>query len=296
MLRAYLADCLDKSTTNPTLSEWGCYADVVEINHRVRVAQQCLRPPDDLRIDVAGWLWAYSGEKQDVLGIGKQLTDPRRWKALSPGRLKQPRQRRGVQPLHLAIESRNGFSVRFGCPRDHNFHGRALARLPPHHSFATELSQTAQRVERLEATTLGRHREFVARSPPLFCAPLVLRPPFSAPACGWPLVGPTGRASRSSWRSLWQTANFLCVRRTHRRLAATHRKALPSVQISDCRARKLKLDREGAERAHRIGYSAGLRAPPRYIEISLPKDHVRTHHTKEQSEPLGVGARNRQPG
>src|SRR5262245_23808274 len=181
MLRAYLADCLDKSTTNPTLSEWGCYADVVEINHRVRVAQQCLRPPDDLRIDVAGWLWAYSGEKQDVLGIGKQLTDPRRWKALSSGRLKQPRQRRGVQPLHLAIESRNGFSVRFGCPRDHNFHGRALARLPPITPSPPSLAKLLGASRDMRRPRLGDIASSLRARPPcsahpLFCACVWLAP------------------------------------------------------------------------------------------------------------------------
>jgi hypothetical protein len=90
MPRAYLADCLDKGTTNPELPECGRYAEVVKVDHRVRVAQRCLRPPDDLRIDIAGWLRADPREKQNVFGLGKQLTDSRWGKALRSGRLNNP--------------------------------------------------------------------------------------------------------------------------------------------------------------------------------------------------------------
>jgi hypothetical protein len=198
MPRTYLADRLDKGTTNPELPECGRYADVVKVDHRVRVAQRCLRPPDDLRIDIAGWLRADPREKQNVFGLGKQLTDSRWRKALRSGRLKQPRQRRGVHALHLAIESRDGFSVRFSCWRDHNFHGHELARLSLPILSWHELSQAAVLVEEMS---------FYARS--------------------------------------WEQSEATAI----------------GTQFSDCRARKLRLDREGVPSgACRMRYSASLRA------------------------------------
>jgi hypothetical protein len=54
--RADLADRLKKGSTNPALSACRGHAVVVKVDHRVRVAQRCLRPPDDLRVDIACWL------------------------------------------------------------------------------------------------------------------------------------------------------------------------------------------------------------------------------------------------
>src|SRR5262245_51657701 len=129
MARTYLADCLDKGTTNPAPSECGRYADVVKIDHRIRVAQRCLRSLDDLRIDIARWRGAYTGEKQNVFGLSNQFTDVRYRKGVRSLRLEQPRQRRRVYALHLAIESRDGVRVRVGGRANYNFHGHQRTAL-----------------------------------------------------------------------------------------------------------------------------------------------------------------------
>src|SRR5262245_44696706 len=152
MLRADPAHCLDEGTTNPALSARRRYADVVKVDHRVRVAQRCLWPPDDLRIDITGWLGAEPGEKHNVFGLGKQLADSRWRKALRPGKLEQPWQPRGVHALHLAIESRDGFGIYFSCRRDHNFHGHDRLNLC-RPKLADELSHTAVLVENICART-----------------------------------------------------------------------------------------------------------------------------------------------
>src|SRR5215467_2638062 len=61
--RADLTDRLKKGSTNPALSACRGHAVVVKVDHRVRVAQRCLRPPDDLRVDIACWLGSEQGEK-----------------------------------------------------------------------------------------------------------------------------------------------------------------------------------------------------------------------------------------
>src|SRR5262249_583983 len=85
--------------------------------------------------------------------------------------------------------------------------------------------------------------------------------------------------------SLWRTANCLFVSETNRRLTATHRRDLPSIQFSaiqfsaiqfsaiqfsDCRARKLKLDRKGV-----WGALAGL-GTRRVFEYEVAKERSRS--------------------
>ena len=76
MLRADPAHCLDEGTTNSALSARRRYADVVKVDHGVRVTQRCLWPPGDLRIDIAGWLGAEPGKKHNVFGLGTTRGQP----------------------------------------------------------------------------------------------------------------------------------------------------------------------------------------------------------------------------
>ena len=154
--RADLADRLKKGSTNPALSACRGHAVVVKVDHRVRVAQRCLRPPDDLRVDIACWLGSKPGEKHYVFRLRKQRADLRRWKPFRPGKFEHGWQRRSMHALHLAIECRDGFGIRFSCRHDYNFHGQELGGQehggvePIPSELRDELSQTAVTLSRRE--------------------------------------------------------------------------------------------------------------------------------------------------